>query len=131
MTKRPHSPICSLTGLAGASRCEAMLPSLPCFQGVPAEAPPKRFEIAPASATVQTHQRRIITKLRNNPAATEVEDLTFDGTAVFEIPAELISVRSGDARPAQAQAATTNLGRVRRSGRAQSGNWKPTFAICE
>jgi hypothetical protein len=35
-----------------------------------------------------THQRRIITKLKNNPAATQIEDLTFDGTAgaVFEIP---------------------------------------------
>jgi hypothetical protein len=48
------------------------------------------------TATVHTHQRRIITKLMNNPAATKVEDLTFDGTAgaVFEIPADLISFRS-------------------------------------
>jgi hypothetical protein len=38
-------------------------------------------------ATVHTHQRRVITKLRNNPAATEIEDLSFDGTAgaVFEL----------------------------------------------
>jgi hypothetical protein len=54
------------------------------------------FSDADDTATVHTHQRRIITKLRNNPAATEIEDLTFDGTAgaVFEIPADLISFRS-------------------------------------
>jgi hypothetical protein len=48
------------------------------------------------TAIVHTHQRRIITKLRNNPAATEVEDISHDGTAgaVFEIPADLISFRS-------------------------------------
>jgi hypothetical protein len=28
------------------------------------------------TATIHTHQRRIITKLLNNPAATKVEDLT-------------------------------------------------------
>jgi hypothetical protein len=49
------------------------------------------------TATVHTHQRRIITKLRNNPAAELVEDISFDGTAgaVFELPADLISFRSG------------------------------------
>jgi hypothetical protein len=49
------------------------------------------------TATIHTYQRRIITKLRNNLAATEVEDLTFDGTAgaVFELPADLISFRTG------------------------------------
>jgi hypothetical protein len=48
------------------------------------------------TATVHTHQRRIITKLRNNPAARLVEDISFDGTAgtVFELPAYLISFRS-------------------------------------
>ena len=71
------------------------------------------------TATVHTHQRRIITKLKNNPAATEIEDLTFDGTvgAVFELPADLISFRSGRRKlsPAQAQAATANLERARRA----------------
>jgi hypothetical protein len=45
------------------------------------------------TATVHTHQRRIITKLRNNPVAKEVEDLTFEGTAgaVFELPTWAIS----------------------------------------
>jgi hypothetical protein len=45
------------------------------------------------TATIHTHQRRIITKLRNNPAATEVKDLSFDGTAgaVFELPVWAIS----------------------------------------
>jgi hypothetical protein len=70
-------------------------------------------------ATVHTHQRRIITKLRNNPAATELEDLTFEGTAgaVFEIPADLISFRSGRRKlsPEQAQAAAVNLDRARRA----------------
>jgi hypothetical protein len=47
------------------------------------------------AATAYTHQRRIITKLRNNPAAELVEDISFDGTtgAVFEMPADLISFR--------------------------------------
>jgi hypothetical protein len=75
------------------------------------------FSDEDATATIHTHQRRIITKLRNNPAATEVEDLTFDGTAgaVFEIPADLISFRSGRRKlsPAQAQAAAANLERAR------------------
>jgi hypothetical protein len=45
------------------------------------------------TATVHTHQRRIITKLRNNPAATLIEDISFDGTAgaVFELPVWEIS----------------------------------------
>jgi len=45
------------------------------------------------TATVHTHQRRIITKLRNNPAATELEDLSFEGTAgaTFELPVWAIS----------------------------------------
>jgi hypothetical protein len=37
------------------------------------------FSDADETATVHTHQRRIITKLRNNPAATKVDDLTFEG----------------------------------------------------
>jgi hypothetical protein len=58
------------------------------------------------TATVHTYQRRIITKLRNNPAATEVEDPGFDGTAgaVFEIPADLISFRSGRRKLSSEQA---------------------------
>jgi hypothetical protein len=49
------------------------------------------------TATVHTHQRRIITKLMNNSAAELIERIDFDGTAgaVFEIPADLISFRSG------------------------------------
>jgi hypothetical protein len=71
------------------------------------------------TATVHTHQRRIITKLRNNPAATELQDLTFDGTAgaVFGIPADLISFRSGRRKlsPERARAAAANLDRGRRA----------------
>ena len=31
------------------------------------------------TATVHKHQRRIITKLRNNPAGEEIDDISFDG----------------------------------------------------
>jgi hypothetical protein len=48
------------------------------------------FSDAGDTATVHTHQRTIITKLRRNPAAKEIENISFDGTAgaVFEIPAD-------------------------------------------
>ena len=48
------------------------------------------------TATVHTHQRRIITKLKNNPAATQVDDISHDGTAgaVFELPTWAISFLS-------------------------------------
>jgi hypothetical protein len=48
------------------------------------------------TATIHTHQRRIITKLKNNPAANQIEDISFDGTAgaIFEMPADLISFRN-------------------------------------
>jgi hypothetical protein len=71
------------------------------------------FSDADDTATIHTHQRRIITKLKNNPAAIEVEDISFDGTAgaVFEIPADLISFRSARRKlsPEQAKAAAVNL----------------------
>jgi hypothetical protein len=71
------------------------------------------------------HQRRIITKLKNNPAATELVDLSFDGSpgAVFEIPAELISFRSGRRKLTEAQrtAAVANLDQARRAA------WLPLF----
>ena len=45
------------------------------------------------TAKIHTHQRRIITKLKNNPAARLVEDISFDGTAgaAFELPVWAIS----------------------------------------
>jgi hypothetical protein len=54
------------------------------------------FSDADDTATIHTHQRRIITKLRNNPAATQIDDLTHDGTAgaVFELPVWAISFLS-------------------------------------
>jgi hypothetical protein len=77
------------------------------------------FSDADDTATIHTHQRRIITKLLNNPAARKIEDLTFDGTAgaVFELPAELITFRSRrrTLSPTQAQAAAANLERARRA----------------
>jgi hypothetical protein len=47
-------------------------------------------------ARISTHQPTILTKLRNNPAAVEIEDLSFGTTrgASFEIPASLISFRT-------------------------------------
>jgi hypothetical protein len=67
------------------------------------------------TATVHTHERRIITKLRNNPAAELVEDISFDGTAgaVFEMPADLISFRSGRRKlsATERQVAVANLHR--------------------
>jgi hypothetical protein len=47
-------------------------------------------------ARVSTHQRRVITRLRNNPAAVEVEDISHGSTAgaIFEIPAAFVSFRS-------------------------------------
>jgi hypothetical protein len=77
------------------------------------------FSDADDTATIHTHQRRIITKLLNNPAARKIEDLTFDGTAgaVFELPAELITFRSRRRTLSltQAQAAAANLERARRA----------------
>ena len=54
------------------------------------------FSDADETATIHTHQRRIITKLKNNPAATQVDDLWFDGSpgAVFELPVWAISFLS-------------------------------------
>ena len=77
------------------------------------------FSDEDGTATVHTHQRRIITKLRNNPAATEADDLTFEGTAgaVFEIPSHLISFRSGRRKLSaeQARVAPANLDKARRA----------------
>jgi hypothetical protein len=72
------------------------------------------------TATVHTHQRRIITKLRNNPAATEVEDLTFDGTpgAVFEMPADRISFLGPRRKRQMSEAQLVNLAKAREARRA-------------
>jgi hypothetical protein len=75
---------------------------------------------ADGTATVHTHQRRIITKLKNNPAAELIEDISFDGTpgAVFELPADRISFRgprrNREATPAQ----LANLPKARASRQA-------------
>jgi hypothetical protein len=77
------------------------------------------FSDADDTATIHTHQRRVITKLKNNPAAEQVEDISFEGSpgAVFELPAQLISFRSGRRRltEAQRQAAVANLRREARA----------------
>ena len=68
------------------------------------------------TATIRTHQRRVITKVKNNPAAELIEDNSFDGTAgaVFEIPADLITFRKGRRQlsPEQAKAAAANLRKI-------------------
>jgi hypothetical protein len=65
----------------------------------PPSAKPSSRSPTPATRRRSTHQRRIITKLLNNPAAElveRIEDISLEGTAgaVFEIPADLISFRS-------------------------------------
>jgi hypothetical protein len=51
------------------------------------------------TAMVYTAQRPVITKLRNNPSATLVEEGVFDGSAWarFTIPRSLVSFRTGRA----------------------------------
>lgn len=47
-------------------------------------------------AEISTHQRTWVTKLRKNPAAEEIEDLSHGSTtgARFRVPARLVSVRT-------------------------------------
>jgi hypothetical protein len=47
-------------------------------------------------AEISTHQRTWVTKLRKNPAAEELEDLSYGSTtgARFRLPAKLVSVRT-------------------------------------
>ena len=49
------------------------------------------------TALITTYQRPLITKLRKNPAAKLIKELSFDKSmgAVFEIPAEFITFRTG------------------------------------
>jgi hypothetical protein len=55
-------------------------------------------------AEITTHQRTWVTKLRKNPAAEEIEDLSYGSTtgARFRVPARLVSVRTK--RPALSEA---------------------------
>lgn len=75
------------------------------------------------TATVHTHQRRIITKLKNNPAATLIENLTIEGTpgAVFELPADRISFlgpkRKRELSEAQREGARRGLAKAHRMRR--------------
>jgi hypothetical protein len=47
-------------------------------------------------AEITTHQRTWVTKLRKNPAAEEIDDLSHGSTtgARFRVPARLVSVRT-------------------------------------
>lgn len=49
------------------------------------------------TALITTYQRPLITKLRKNPAAKLIKELSFDKSmgAVFEIPAAFITFRTG------------------------------------
>jgi hypothetical protein len=55
-------------------------------------------------AEITTHQRTWVRKLRKNPAAEEIEDLSYGSTtgARFRVPARLVSVRTK--RPALSEA---------------------------
>ena len=68
------------------------------------------------TATVHTHQRRIITKLKNNPAAELIEDVSFDGTtgAVFELPVWAISFLSKKRKGGAGKVEALARGRQRR-----------------
>jgi hypothetical protein len=78
------------------------------------------FSDADDTATVHTHQRKIITKLKSNPAAELVEDISFDGTAgaVFELPADLVSFRSQRVKRETTPAQLVNLAKAREARRA-------------
>jgi hypothetical protein len=71
-------------------------------------------------AYIYSAQRSIITKLRKNPAATLVEEGKHDGSAWarFELPASLLSFRSGHVKrqltDEQRAALGNNLRNVRR-----------------
>ncbi len=73
------------------------------------------FSDEDGTAMVHTHQRRIITKLSNNPAAVLIEDLSFDGTAgaVFEIPADRITFRRPRSKREATPAQLANLAKAR------------------
>jgi hypothetical protein len=74
---------------------------------------------AESVAYVYTAQRKIITKLKKNPAATLIEEGVHDGSvwARFEIPANLISFRSTrvkrDLTPEQREAQAERMKAVR------------------
>jgi hypothetical protein len=53
------------------------------------------------TALITTYQRRLITKLLRNPAAKLIKELRFESSmgAVFEIPAEFITFRTGKRAP--------------------------------
>jgi hypothetical protein len=57
------------------------------------------------TALITTYQRPLITKLRKNPAAKLIKELSFDKSmgAVFEIPAELLTFRTGKRAPRAAR----------------------------
>ena len=55
-----------------------------------------RWSDAEPLATITTHQRAMLTKLRANPAAVEVDALVYGSSdgARFTLPKELVSLRS-------------------------------------
>jgi hypothetical protein len=64
------------------------------------------FSDAGNTATISTHQRKVITKLERNPLARKVEDLSIGNQpgATFELDADLITFRrSRPQRPGAGQ----------------------------
>jgi hypothetical protein len=61
-------------------------------------------------AEVTTHQRPMLTKLRKNPAAEEIEDVSFGSTpgATFRIPKDRISFLGPKRRLSETERLTRN-----------------------
>jgi len=71
-------------------------------------------------AHVYTAQRPLITKLKKNPAATLIEEGTFEGSAYarFELPSGLISFRSGRSKRELSDEQRTEIGKRLQLARA-------------
>jgi hypothetical protein len=61
-------------------------------------------------AEITTHQRPVLTKLRKNPSAEEIEDLSFGSTpgATFRIPRDRISFLGPKRTLSEAERRTRN-----------------------
>jgi hypothetical protein len=90
------------------------------------------FTDAEPLASVYTSQRRVITKLKKNPAARLVEEQVFEGSpqAWFEIPKQFIAFRS-KARSLGAEEGQRRAARLRASRQAavSVGNADPDWGI--
>jgi hypothetical protein len=85
-------------------------------------------------AEISTHQRPVLTKLRRNAAADEIEDLSFGSTpgATFRIPKDRISFLGPKRELTEAERRTRSkaLSRARRA-RTRSGAWSRGFSVLQ